>query len=103
MDFTGPLGGALALAFGSGCAAGYAFAKRNLADDIDKLEAALTKEQESCDMRIKELKEDYNKRITTLKADHEERLSAMQSRIDQLETRFNTLIDRRIIGPEHKP
>ena len=36
MDWTGPMGGALALAFGSGCVGGYGFAYRFFISDLKK-------------------------------------------------------------------
>ena len=58
MDFLGPMGGALAVAFGSGCAAGYGFAVKTIVVDLKKRVAALEEKVAAViDARFKDLKE----------------------------------------------
>lgn len=60
MDFTGPIGGALAIAFGSGCVGGYGFAYRFFISDLKKrVESLETRLTELQDERLKDYMERF--------------------------------------------
>jgi len=76
-DFSGPFGGVVAGSFLSGCAAGYAFAKRTvlklahseceaLTTRIDEIKAELEEQDQKCEERLKELEKRHEKRIKFL-------------------------------------
>lgn len=77
----GPVGGAVAIGVGIGWLAGYAFAKKNVTEQIDRLDRNLEEEKASCDRRIESLKEYYDREITRL-----------NDRIQQLEGQFSAFI-----------
>lgn len=58
-QFTGELGGLIAVAFGTGCGSGYGFAIRTaykaVKDRLDKVEAAAREEQGRCEAKISSL------------------------------------------------
>ena len=79
-DFSGPFGGVIAGSFFSGCAAGYAFAKRtvlkmahieceSLTKRIDEFKAELDEQDQKCEDRMRELEKRHEKKIKFLE-DH---------------------------------
>lgn len=85
MDITeqlaGPVGGLIAAGIGFGFLSGYAFAKKNISDHIDRLDSELEEEKRSCDERIKSLKTYYDGEIKRL-----------NDRIHELEAKFSAFI-----------
>lgn len=66
MDFTGELGGALALAFGSGCAAGYGFAVRTM---VKESRARISELKSEIMALREELKQEREARLAELKGE----------------------------------
>lgn len=73
-DFSGPFGGVVAGAFFSGCAAGYAFAKRTLlkmankeikrlTQKVDDFKKELVEQDEKCESRMRDLEKRHDKKM----------------------------------------
>lgn len=87
----GAYGGQLATAFGSGCAAGYAFCIKTVLKSsearMDEFRAEIARERKECEERIASINEDRR----------EER-KAYEGRIGRLEKRVIELEDRSFTG-----
>ncbi|AHE52649.1 hypothetical protein [Sphingomonas sanxanigenens] len=87
----GPYGGVVAGAFGTGCAAGYAFCVRTILKvsdgRLDEFRAEIARERKDCD-----------ERISSINDDRREERKAYEGRISRLEKRVFELEDRSYTG-----
>lgn len=101
-QFLGAHGGQLALAFGSGCVAGYGFCMRTI---YKLLEQHSEKELQACTDRIKKLEEDKDELKTRLQIVEDRLFSGQERQLAQIKLSgarvLPRMLDERGLEDEH--